>query len=125
MSLIGIESSCQQSCVPSGNFAGEESTSRLICVIDRTQFLMVLGLRSPFPSWLLPGATFSSQRPLSIPCTWSLHFRNRNSMNFCMLSISSSDSSSVSVCLLLLLSRAHVMTMSLPGQFRIVFLSED
>lgn len=34
---------------------GGESTSKLIQVVGQTQFLVVVGLRSPFPCWLSAG----------------------------------------------------------------------
>ena len=35
---------------------GEESTFKLIQVVGQLQFLVVVGLWSPFPSWLSAGA---------------------------------------------------------------------
>ena len=42
----------------SGSF-GEESTFKLMYIIDKVQYHVVVGVRSPFPSCLLAGATFS------------------------------------------------------------------
>lgn len=55
--------------------SGEESASKLILVVGRIQLLETVGLRSPFPCWLLTGVIPSLSRPLHFS-QGPLHFQN-------------------------------------------------
>ena len=48
MGLTRLKSRCQQAVFLSGEAVGENLVSLLIQNVDKTQFLAVVGLRSPF-----------------------------------------------------------------------------